>query len=124
MRRKSHGYTLPEVLMSLVVLLVALLALTGIITTGVTAHSRHEAIRTAVGAASTEMEELRRLSFQELDGRDGHTFAIPGLERDVGDVGTIDVSATGVSTLRKVTITVEWDRPHGGDFELETVFTE
>lgn len=118
----NKGYTLPEVLAALLVILITLVALIGILTLCVSAHSRHKSTRLAVNAASTKMEELRRLDFGALGDENGASFDVPGLGSNSGQVGYVTVESHEGGNLRKVAVRVSWDYPHGGDVKLQTVF--
>ncbi len=120
-RSRRRGATLIELLLTIVVLLVALGTILGILTAAVVQHRKNEAHRIALDAASTKIEELRRVPIASLAGS---TFTVDGLGNSSGSVGTVAVAATASASMRKVTVTVQWDRPGYGAITLETLFSQ
>jgi Tfp pilus assembly protein PilV len=120
-RNRRRGATLIELLLTIVVLLVALGAIMGILTASVVQHRKNESHRIAVDAASSRIEDLRRVPIASLGSG---TFTVDGLSNSSGSVGTVTVAATSSTNMKHVTVSVVWDHPGYGSVTLETLFVQ
>lgn len=119
--RRNQGYTLMELMMAIVVLLIAMVAIMGVLTAAVVAHQKAVSRRAALNAATAQIEELRRVPVPDLTSG---TFDVEGLANSAGPVGAVTVTPTASSSMSVVTVTVEWDRPGYGQLELETIVSQ
>ena len=106
-KNKEEGFTLVEVLVTIVVVAVALMALLSVFIYGFNLLSRMKQTAIATQCAQEELENIRNLTFDEIIAL-GASFtndSLPLLESSSG-VRTIEDSV-GVD-IKKLTISVFW----------------
>lgn len=106
-KSKEEGFTLVEVLVTIVVVAVALMALLSVFIYGFNLLSRMKQTAIATQCAQEELENIRNLTFDEIIAL-GASFtndSLPLLENSSG-VRTIEDSV-GVD-IKKLTISVFW----------------
>lgn len=124
MRRESseHGFTLIEVMVAVLLLVVALAGFVPFFLSGLDKASAARYKSAATNIARERMEEVRQLDYREIqeDGTDptdpmnlsnrlGTTATLRGTTFTVSYV--VESSTSGGGALKKVTITVDWPSP-------------
>ena len=118
-RRSRRGVTLTELLLSMVVMSIALVALLGLQTMAVIMHQKAEDTRHAVDWCTQQLEQVRRTPFSELEEMVGE-YNVPALDTPAAE-GRITVAPLeGRSDIKVVTITVAWRGHSRGSMQVET----
>lgn len=100
---RSKGFTLIEVLIAMIILSIAMLAITGMFVTGVDGVSFGDRITSAVTLAQEKMEELMGLDYSDPNFVNGGPEAIGAIIR-AWDVKQDD-PFPGMATIR---VAVSW----------------
>lgn len=109
--RKNSGFTLLELMIGAVVLIVALVGLIAAYTGCFMLNEGARNLTIAINGAQDKMEEIRNLSFDQIAGQDGTNFETDGL-RDSDSEGIVEVDSSNPDLL-VVTVTICW-RQKGG----------
>lgn len=124
--RSEHGFSLPEILVTMVILSVGLLGMAAVITGVMKSNILSSRMTTATALAQEKMEEVRN---QDFGGLGQHAGAVT---EEYGSIACyplfkrtvfIEDIGTPLDKLKKVTVTVYWD---GDDrrVQLKTVVGE
>lgn len=92
-RRQDSGFTLIELMISMVVLTVGLLALMGLLAVAIRSNSRNKVDSTATMLAQTVLEQINSVMLRSADGD-------PRLVDDEGTVHFIQADVSGGAALR------------------------
>ena len=112
--KSEAGYSLAEVMASIVILTVAIIPMVGMFDAALraaTASGDYDAARTCAGQ---KLEQIRSLPYESVSGLPEGTCEPSGFGYEV-DTGFVDADLQNVGEdqgLTKVTVTVRWD---GGD---------
>jgi len=115
---KSHGFTLIEVLVALVILSIALLALAGLMAQTTKNNSFGGRITEAVTFGQDKLEELKAVSWVTIT---------PGSDRKMGSNGidfgrTWNVATSG--NLKTITMTIDWNDKTSHSVNLLSVISQ
>ena len=104
---KSHGFTLVEVLVAVVILSIALLALAGLMVQSTKNSSWGSHLTEAATLAQDRLERFRAVRPQTdiPEGTNSDTITAPS---GIRYTRTWTVTTNGANTLRTITITVTW----------------
>ena len=102
---KDSGFSLIEVLITLVILAVGLLSVGGMQIVSIKGNSFSQGVTQATVLAQDRLEELKRLSFLDSSLSSGHHDE--GALNGSGFSRSYDVENVS-STLKAVTVTVQW----------------
>jgi len=128
-KRSQGGFTLTEVMVAAMLLLVAMAAFVPFFLNGLSQASSLRYKSLATNVARDHMEKVRRLDYREisvaeLEERFGTSAAIYDGARNMDFNVAYDVeeSSYDLGTLKKVTVTVDWeDTPVGSAVSLTTM---
>lgn len=117
-RRKSHGFTLIEILVALVILGVSLLALAGLMVTTTRNNASAGQVTEAATLAQDKLEELRAIPWDRV---------VSGQDQRTGSTGirfgrNWNVAANG--NIKTITITVSWSDRFSHSISLLSVITQ
>ena len=119
----SSGFTLIELMISLFIFALGMLAITAMCLISISGNSQVNRITQANYLAQSRMEELlSERNMAVLDALDGSTVSIDGVGASgVNYTRAIDVD-NGVGNTRWVTVNVSWTSPTGTrQFELKSL---
>ncbi len=102
-RGESKGFTLLEVLIAIVILSVALLALTGLQFISIRGNSFGNHMTEAVTLAKDSMEEMKNTEWEQIGGRTDDPVGATGITYH--RVCTV----TELDKIKTVTVRVTWD---------------
>ena len=114
--RSAEGFTLLEVMITVVILAVGLLGLAGLQIVAIKGNSFGQQMSVASTLAQNKLEQLRRISYDSLsdgssDDNDHYTDAANGVTYDRQWAAVTDVSHPDWLTLN---VTVTWAGPTEG----------
>ncbi len=103
---KSNGFTLIEVLVSLVILAISLLALAGLMNTTTKNNAFGGRLTEAATFAQDKLEELRAMSWESISGNSDKVTGSTGIIYDRSwEVGETDPKN---DHLKKIEVTIRW----------------
>ncbi len=115
---KSKGFTLIEMLISLVILSIAFLALAGLMVQTTRNNSFGGRMTEAATLAQDKLEELRSLSWNTIT---------PGGDEKTGSMGTKYTRTWRVETegnLKTIEVTINWDDQTSHSIKLLSLITQ
>lgn len=123
-RDPRSGFTLVELMMCMIVLMVAFTGFAEMFSNGNLLASNNRGRLYALSALRHEFESLRNMTsaeFDAIDALDDTTFANDPLANlDQGE-GRIYIDAGAGADIRKVTLEVSWESPTGQDLSESLV---
>ncbi len=103
---KSNGFSLIEVLISLIILSISLLALAGLMTTTTKNNSFGGRLTEAATLAQDKLEEFRAMSWESISGNFDKVTGSTGIIYDRSwEVGETDPKN---DDLKKIEVTIRW----------------
>jgi prepilin-type N-terminal cleavage/methylation domain-containing protein len=107
MMKKSKGFTLIEVLISLVILAISLLALAGLMTTTTKNNSVGGRLTEAATLAQDKLEELRAVSWDNIPLNQTNDTPVtrPGIQYDRTWIARLNATN---ADIKEIEITVRW----------------
>jgi type IV pilus modification protein PilV len=114
--KDARGFTLLEVMITVVILVIGLLGLAGLQIMAIKGNSFGQQMSVASTLAQNQLEQLRRISYDSLsdgssDGNDQYTDAANGVTYNRQWAAVTDVSHPDWLTLN---VTVSWTGPTAG----------
>ncbi|NIM90975.1 MAG: prepilin-type N-terminal cleavage/methylation domain-containing protein [Candidatus Aminicenantes bacterium] len=106
-KRKEEGFTLVEVLVTIVVVAVALMALLSVFIYGFNLLSRMKQTAIATQCAQEELENIRNLTFDEILAL-GPSFTNDSLTLLENSSGVRTIEDSVGADIKKLTISVFW----------------
>jgi prepilin-type N-terminal cleavage/methylation domain-containing protein len=106
-RRRRPGFSLVEVMLAMVVLGIVLMTLISVFIYGYNVMARSKQLAIATQVCRAEIERIRGLAFDSLDGL-GSAFTDPMLAALIDGQGIRAVEAGAGSDMRKLTVSVNW----------------
>jgi prepilin-type N-terminal cleavage/methylation domain-containing protein len=106
-KRKEEGFTLVEVLVTIVVVAVALMALLSVFIYGFNLLSRMKQTAIATQCAQEELENIRNLTFDEIIAL-GASFTNDSLTLLENSSGVRTIEDSVGEDIKKLTISVFW----------------
>ncbi len=106
-KRKEEGFTLVEVLVTIVVVAVALMALLSVFIYGFNLLSRMKQTAIATQCAQEELENIRNLTFDEIIAL-GPSFTNDSLTLLENSSGVRTIEDSVGDDIKKLTISVFW----------------
>ena len=107
MMKKSKGFTLIEVLISLVILAISLLALAGLMTTTTKNNSVGGRLTEAATLAQDKLEELRAVSWDNIPLNQTNDTPVtrPGIQYERTWIARLNATN---ADIKEIEITVRW----------------
>ena len=127
-RRTDQGFSLLEVMVSLSIIAIALMAIVSTVLHTIRMKESEKEQQIAKQAVTRKVEELKAGTFSTLFATyDGTTFGVADLVHTAGPtgqgLGTVEIDNTN-SELLDITVTVQWNGILGdGTYSLRTLQT-
>jgi prepilin-type N-terminal cleavage/methylation domain-containing protein len=128
MGKGSHGFTLVEMLITMIIISLVFLAFCDLAVVSVRTHQKADNEFIATGIAERRLETLRQYSFSALiAGTTTETLTeLPGGQLTV-TIGS--VSGVITNSMRQIQVTVTWNATNrqattGGRVRLDTIFAQ
>jgi prepilin-type N-terminal cleavage/methylation domain-containing protein len=109
-KTKNNGFTLIEILISLVLLTVGIISITSAFSTGISASGDSQNVATALNIAQKKMEAIKNTAFANISSSG------PSADPVFSDFNSAVSAAIGQNPMR-VDITVSW-RAKAGDTSI------
>lgn len=107
MKSSGKGFTIIEVLLTSSILALVLCGLLLVYVNLLLLGDISRKMTLAANAAQAKLEEIKNITFENLDAENGDTFDVPGFNASDAR-GLVQVSGTGYSDLKKVRIVVSF----------------
>ncbi len=120
-RREEDGFTVVEVLISMVILGFVLIAVNALLLAGFTQAAVSKRASDAAGVAQQELETLRDLSYANIQAAPSKTLTVGAYTYTVNRTVIVDDPQPN---MKHITITVTWDLQGGRSYVAETVFAD
>ena len=110
---RQEGFTMVELMISIVVITVALFSLGYLMKESGVVNRRVKEKDIAYEAISNQLEMLRSTSYADFDSGT-YAFSVPELADSTGRIEIINMGSPNLSKFRKITISLQW-RKWGSD---------